>query len=214
MGHRKRSQPRRGSLAYSPRSRAKSMEARIRGWPQVNSDEPRLLAHAGYKAGCVQLVSIDDREHTPSHGKQLVTLGTVIATPPITIVGIRGYSSDPNGRHAEFDSFAKDLPKNVQNILKIKTEGTPVDEAEKRLKHIKEIFAIVTTTPLDVNLEMKKPYIFEVKVEGGGIPKQFAFTKELLGKSVKVDEVFENGTYVDTAAITKGKGWQGVIYRS
>ena len=213
MGHRKRSQPRRGSLAYSPRGRAKSMEARIRGWPQVNSDEPRLLAHAGYKAGCVQLVSIDDREHTPSHGKQLVTLGTVIATPPITIVGIRGYSSDPNGRHAEFDSFAKDLPKNVQNILKIKTEGTSITEAEKRLNKINEIFAIVTTTPLDVNLEMKKPYIFEVKIEGGDISKQFAFTKDLLGKSVKVDEVFESGTYVDTAAITKGKGWQGVIYR-
>ena len=213
MGHRKRSQPRRGSLAYSPRGRAKSMEARIRGWPQIDSEEPRLLAHAGYKAGCVQLVSIDDREHTPSHGKQLVTLGTVIATPPITIVGIRGYSSDPNGRHAEFDSFAKDLPKNVQNILKIKTEGTPVDEAEKRLKKIKEVFAIVTTTPLDVNLEMKKPYIFEVKVEGGDTQKQFAFVKDLLGKSVKVDQVFESGTYVDTAAITKGKGWQGVIYR-
>ena len=213
MGHRKRSQPRRGSLAYSPRGRAKSMEARIRGWPQINSDEPRLLAHAGYKAGCVQLVSIDDREHTPSHGKQLVTLGTVIATPPITIVGIRGYSSDPNGRHAEFDSFAKDLPKNVQNILKIKTEGTPIEEAEKKLKKIKDVFAIVTTTPLDVNLEMKKPYIFEVKVEGGDIAKQFAFVKDLLGKSVKVDEVFESGTYVDTAAISKGKGWQGVIYR-
>ena len=214
MGHRKRSQPRRGSLAYSPRIRAKSMEARVRAWPKVEGDEPRLLAHAGYKAGCVQLVSIDDREHTPSHGKQLVTLGTVIATPPITIVGIRGYSIDTNHtRNAEFDSFAKDLPKNVQNNLKIKTEGTPLDEAEKHLKKIKEIFAIVTTTPVDVNLEMKKPYIFEVKVEGGDIPKQFTFTKELLGKTVKVDEVFESGTYVDTAAITKGKGWQGVIYR-
>ena len=214
MGHRKRSQPRRGSLAYSPRIRAKSMEARVRAWPKINSEEPRLLAHAGYKAGCVQLVSIDDREHTPSHGKQLVTLGTVIATPPITIVGIRGYSVDTNHtRNAEFDSFAKDLPKNVQNNLKIKTEGTPVDEAEKHLRKIKEIFAIVTTTPVDVNLEMKKPYIFEVKVEGGDIPKQFAFTKDLLGKTVKVDQVFESGTYVDTAAITKGKGWQGVIYR-
>ena len=39
MGHRKHGQPRRGSLAYSPRGRAKSMEARIRGWPQVDSDE-------------------------------------------------------------------------------------------------------------------------------------------------------------------------------
>ena len=80
MGHRKRSQPRRGSLAYSPRIRAKSMEARVRAWPKVAGDEPRLLAHAGYKAGCVQIVSIDDREHTPSHGKQLVTLGTVYMT--------------------------------------------------------------------------------------------------------------------------------------
>ena len=35
MGHRKRSQPRRGSLAYSPRIRAKSMEARVRAWPKI-----------------------------------------------------------------------------------------------------------------------------------------------------------------------------------
>ena len=55
---------------------------------------------------------------------------------------------------------------------------------------------------------MKKPYIFEVKVEGGDIPKQFAFTKDLLGKTVKVDQVFESGT-CGSAAITKGKGWQG-----
>ena len=90
MGHRKHGQPRRGSLAYSPRGRAKSMEARIRGWPEVNSDEPRLLAHAGFKPGCVQLGSIDDREHVPNHGKQVVTIGTVIVTPPLVIIGIRG----------------------------------------------------------------------------------------------------------------------------
>ena len=50
MGHRRHSQPRRGSLAYLPRGRAKSMEARIRTWPEDNSDEPKLLAHAGFKA--------------------------------------------------------------------------------------------------------------------------------------------------------------------
>jgi large subunit ribosomal protein L3 len=78
MGHRKRSQPRRGSLAYLPRGRAKSSEARIRTWPKINSEEPKLLAHAGFKAGCVQLVSIDDREKTPNAGKQLVSLGKII----------------------------------------------------------------------------------------------------------------------------------------
>ena len=86
MGHRKHSQPRRGSLAYLPRGRAKSMESRIRKWPHIESDEPKLLAHAGFKAGCVQIVSIDDREKTPNHGKQLVSLGTVIVTPPIVVL--------------------------------------------------------------------------------------------------------------------------------
>jgi len=88
MGHRRHSAPRRGSLAYLPRGRAKSMEARIRAWPKVNSDEPKLLAHAGFKAGCVQIVNIDDREKTPNHGKQLVSLGTVIVTPQSLLLGL------------------------------------------------------------------------------------------------------------------------------
>jgi len=83
MGARKRHSPRRGSLAYSPRIRAKSMEARIRAWPKINSDEPKILAHCGFKAGCVQIVSIDDREKVPNAGKQLVSLGTVLVTPPV-----------------------------------------------------------------------------------------------------------------------------------
>ena len=89
MGHRRHSAPHRGSLAYLPRGRAKSMEARIRAWPKIDSDEPKILGYAGFKAGCVQLVSIDDREKTPNHGKQLVSLGTVIVTPPNLIAGIR-----------------------------------------------------------------------------------------------------------------------------
>ena len=200
-------------MAYSPRGRAKSMEARIRAWPQLNIDEPRLLAHAGFKVGCVQLVSIDDREHVPNHGKQVVTIGTVIATPPLVIIGVRGYAEDVNGKHAIFDVFTKDAPKNVEKLIKIKPEDNDVVEAEKHLKKIKELYAIVSITPRLVGLEQKIPYIFEVGVKGGDVEKQFAFVKDLFGKEVKIDQVFENGTYVDTAAITKGKGWQGVIYR-
>ncbi len=62
-------------------------------------------------------------------------------------------------------------------------------------------------------MNKKKPYIFEVAVKGGDIQKQFAFVKNLLGKEVKIDQVFETGAVVDVAAITKGKGWEGVITR-
>lgn len=212
MGHRKRSQPHRGSLAYLPRGRAKSTEARIRSWPKINSAEPKLLAHAGFKVGCVQLVSIDDREKTPNAGKQLVSLGTVLVTPPLFVLGIRGYKKEITGLEANFDIYAKDLPKHFTKLLKLKTEGSNLEKVEKRLGGIEEIYAIVGITPA-VNLDQKKPYIFEAAVRGGDITKQFNFVKNLLGKEVKIDEVFETGVSVDTAAITKGKGWEGPITR-
>ena len=214
MGARKRHSPRRGSLAYSPRVRAKSMEARIRAWPKLDSEEPKILAHCGFKAGCVQIVSIDDREKVPNAGKQLVSLGTVLVTPPVLILGIRGYSKDHDGLHAEFDVYAEDIPKNIAKEISLKNkQENALDNAEKSLKKIKEIFAIVAISPSAAGLEQKKPYIFEASVSGGDIPKQFAHVKELLGKEIKIDQIFETGASVDVAAITKGKGWQGVLKR-
>ena len=125
MGHRRHSQPRRGSLAYLPRGRAKSMEARIRAWPNPTLEEPHMLAHVGFKAGCIQVVSIDDREKTPNHGKQLVSLGTVLVTPPVTIIGLRGYTKDMYGTHATFDIYAKDTKKHF-NVIKLFLISPPV----------------------------------------------------------------------------------------
>jgi len=213
MGHRKRSQPRKGSLAYLPRGRAKSMEARIRAWPEISSGEPKLLAHAGFKAGCIQIVSIDDREKTPNFGKQLVSLGTVLATPPIFVLGIRGYSKDHDGYRAEFDVYTNDIPKEFSKHLNKKNKDGALEDVEKHLGKIKEIFAIVAVSPHGAELAQKKPYIFEIPVRGGDIPKQFAYVKDILGKTVKIDQVFETGAGVDVASITKGKGWQGVITR-
>jgi large subunit ribosomal protein L3 len=213
MGHRRHSQPRRGSLAYLPRGRAKSMEARIRTWPKSNSEEPKLLGHAGFKAGCIQLVSIDDRDKTPNFGKQLVSLGTVIVTPPMFVLGFRGYSKNYDGLHAVFDIYSKDMPKHFSRILKTKTEGSNVENVEKSLGKINELFVIVGVVPRNAHLEQKKPYVFEIGVDGGDMKKQFAFVKDLLGKEVKINQVFENGVFVDAAAITKGKGWEGPITR-
>ena len=40
-------------------------------------------------------------------------------------------------------------------------------------------------------------------VSGGDIEKQFAHVKELLGKEIKIEQIFETGATVDVAAITK-----------
>lgn len=189
------------------------MEARIRAWPKLDGDEPKILAHCGFKAGCVQIVSIDDREKTPNAGKQLVSLGTVLATPPVLVLGIRGYSKDHDGLHAEFDVYAEDIPKNIAKEIMLKNKKGAMEAAEKSLGKIREVFAIIAVSPRAAGLEQKKPYVFEASVSGGNIQKQFDHVRELLGKEIKVDQIFETGVNVDVAAITKGKGWQGVIQR-
>ena len=129
------------------------------------------------------------------------------------ILGIRGYSKDHDGMHAEFDVYAEDIPKDIAKEITLKNKEGALENAEKRLGRIKEIFAIVAVSPSAAGLEQKKPYIFEASVSGGDIAKQFNHVKELLGKEIKIDQIFETGASVDVAAITKGKGWQGVIQR-
>ena len=206
MGHRKHSQPRRGSLAYLPRGRAKSMEPRIRTWPDIVSEQPKLLGYAGFKVGCIQIVSIDDREKTPNHGKQLVSLGTVVATPPISVIGIRGYYEDIDGAHALFDVYSNDMPKEVSRLFTIKPQEGVLEKAEKLLNRVSELFAVVAVLPNNAGISQKKPYVFEVAVKGGDIKKQFDFLKGLFGKQVKVEDVFELGASVDVASITKEIG--------
>ena len=58
----------------------------------------------------------------------------------------------------------------------------------------------------------KKPYIFEAMQSKAEIFKNnLTHVKESLGKEIKIDQIFETGSTVDVAAITKGKGWQGVM---
>lgn len=233
-------------MAYYPRVRAGSMEARIRGWPAASAvaprqggggsgpargeAEPRLLAHAGFKAGCVQLVTIDDREHTPNAGKQLVVSATVIATPPVFVLGIRGYARDAGGRRAAFDVYAKDIPKEYSKYLPRGVAVPPrgdqrgqgagesgLERAEAMLGGIDDVVAVLAVSPRTAGLEQKRPYVFESAVggggDGGGPAPKFRYLAEILGRHVRVGDVFEAGAGVDVAAITKGKGWQGVVQR-
>ena len=189
------------------------MEPRIRTWPDITSEQPKLLGYAGFKVGCIQIVSIDDREKTPNHGKQLVSLGTVVATPPISVIGIRGYYEDIDGAHALFDVYSNDMPKEVSRLFTLKPKDGTLEKAEKMLNRASELFAIVAVLPNTAGISQKKPYVFEVAVKGGDLKKQFDFLKSLFGKQVKVEEVFELGSSVDVASITKGKGWEGPITR-
>ena len=53
--------PRRGSIGYYPRKRAKKMQGSIRSWPEIEGN-PKLQAFAGYKVGMTHVEFTDYRK--------------------------------------------------------------------------------------------------------------------------------------------------------
>jgi large subunit ribosomal protein L3 len=212
MGHRKYSAPRRGSLAFYPRVRAKSEEARLRNWPELN-DNTSLLGFAGFKAGQIQVMTIDDKEKTPNFGKQLDNSSTVIATPPINILGIRCYRKDLYGEKAFIDAYSKDLPKGLERKFKTKYNDKSFETIESSIELISSFFAIASVFPKKANLSQKKPFVFEIGVSGKDNKTKYEYLKGIIGKEIKISDVFQNGQLIDVSGITRGKGVEGPITR-
>lgn len=213
MGHRKYSAPRRGSIAFRPRARAKSLEARVRTWPQATGEKTALLGYAGFKVGGIHVLTIDDREKTPNFGKHLLNTATVIATPPVKIIGVRGYKKDLYGQHAIFDAYAKDLPKELARLVEVKQADDAVSKAESLLGQTASVMAIVAVMPHSIGLSQKRPFVFELAVSGKDVKSQFEYVKNLLGKEVKASDIFQLGQNIDVFGITRGKGIEGPITR-
>jgi large subunit ribosomal protein L3 len=213
MGHRKYSAPRRGSVAFRPRARARSLEARVRTWPQLAAEKSSLLGFAGFKAGGIHVLTIDDREKTPNFGKQLLNPATVIVTPPIRVIGIRGYKKDLYGQHAIFDVYAKDLPKELSRKFDAKSSDEAFAKAEGMLGNASAIMAIVAVSPNSIGLSQKTPFVFEIAVSGKDAKSQYDYVKSILGREVKASDIFQVGQNIDVFGITRGKGVEGPVTR-
>lgn len=215
MGHRKHSAPRRGSLAYRPRARARRIVPALESFITPQIQKPTILGFAGYKVGCLHLITVDDREKTPNFGKPLFNASTIIATPPVTVYGFRAYIRVNGALQAFCDVYAKAQPKDIERLVKMKVKGLdePISKIEKNLDSIVKFTALVYTRPRDAGLSQKKPFLFEITVGGGTVKERFEYLKSVLGKQIRVSEVFKPGMYVDVAAITKGKGFEGPVTR-
>jgi large subunit ribosomal protein L3 len=213
MGHRKYSAPRRGSVAFRPRARARSLEARVRTWPQMAVEKNSLLGFAGFKVGGIHILTIDDREKTPNFGKQLLNAATVIAVPPIRVIGIRGYKHDLYGQHAIFDVYSKDIPKELSRKFDAKHAEDSFAKAEGMLGNAGAVMAIVAVSPHSIGISQKTPFVFEVAVSGKDAKAQYEYVKRMLGREVKAGDIFQLGQNIDVFGITRGKGVEGPVTR-
>ena len=205
--------PRRGSMAYWPRKRARSIVPRVRRWPKI--DEVKPVGFAGYKVGMLHVIKLDDNPHSPFYKQEIAKAATVIETPPLLVVGVRAYAKTPYGLKALGEVWAEQVPKDLERVFTL-PEKFNREEQMKKINEIREkiseVRLIVAEQPRKAGIHKKKPEVFEIPV--GGEPEaalEYALNK--LGKELRVSEVFSVGDFIDVVSVTKGKGFQGVIKR-
>lgn len=181
----RKGKPRRGSLQFSPRKRAKSAVPRVRRWP----DGDGMLGFTGYKVGMATAMVTTDNSDSPLVGKKQSKAATIIEVPPMVLKGIRVYRKTEHGDEVVGD---------YQDPAKAK-EG---DYARLMLE----------TQPDKAGLPAKKPAVVETGF-GGTLEEAKEFAKDRVGKDVRFSEVFKSGDLVDVIAVTKGKGLQGPVRR-
>jgi large subunit ribosomal protein L3 len=216
MGHRKHHSPKHGSLGYLPRQRAKRLLARIRYWPKIEGDTPRLLGFIGYKAGMTHIFAVEDRKRSPNYGKEIIRSSTVLETPPMLTCAIRAYTRDLYGLQTLTEAWMEKPPEELERVFTLpedfKTEEN-LKKIEENLPDLTKIRVIAITQPKQTSMPKKKPEITEIEVGGGAVQQQFEFAKSLLGKPVTPTEIFKEGQYVDIVGISTGKGFQGPVKR-
>ena len=219
MARRKHSAPRRASLGVRPRKRAAKFIPRVKTWPDIALEEPKPLGFLGYKAGMTHVIMIDDREGTPTYGQEIFVPVTVIETPPMIPVAARFYEATADGFRTLTEVWATP-PEELQitrRIKALKVSEDSVEKARRKLEANKDSIAkvalIMASQPrLAGGLSKKKPDIVEIKV-GGEVEKALNYALDIVGKAIPVTNVFSEGQFIDVIALTKGKGFQGVVKR-
>jgi len=205
--------PRRGSVAHSPRKRAKRETPHIKSWPEGGS-EPKIQGFAGYKAGMTHAFVTDYRPTSTTSGQEVQIPVTVVEVPPMKVAAIRVYKEDPYGMTTSGEVWTNKLDKELRRRLPIPVKGSKPDLDSIAAEDSDEVRIIAYTTPMEVTgIPKKVPEIMEIRIGGGTMAQRIDYAKSLLGKDIPFNEFQVEGSMVDIIAVTKGKGFQGRVKR-
>ncbi len=191
--------PGRGSKAFYPRKRARRIYPRIKSYPKIKETKP--VGFAGYKAGMTHGLIINTNPHSTSKGQQISVPITILECPPISVFGFRIYSKNIH------DIFSENWNKNLDRKLRLKKK-TLEEQFKKIPEKIENISLLVHTNPTF----KKRPEVFEMPL-GGEALHQLNYAKEILGKEIKISDIFKEGDYIDVSAVSTGKGFTGPVKR-
>ncbi len=196
--------PRRGSLQYWPRKRAKHRLARIRFWPNGGKEsKTKPLGFIGYKAGMTHVLAIDNHPKSLTKGESIAIPTTIIDCPPLQVAGAAFYK-DQHKVNSFLSSAEKHLSRRIPLSKKPVKEFPPADTFD-------DVRLLVQTLPHQAS-DTKTPKLLEIAL-GGSKEEKIKYVQSMLGKEILVSDAFDAGNSVDVHGITKGKGFQGTVKR-
>lgn len=202
--------PARGSRSYWHRGRAKRITPRVRSWSPYASPGA-VQGFPVFKAGMAHALVVEDRV-SPLKGQEVVWPITVLEAPAAFVYAITLWEKTPYGLKALGQIDSKNHPKQLsRSMTPSKKEKNAEAEIKKFEGRIVQARLLCCTQPWKIGLK-KTPDVFEVAL-GGNAEEQAKKALELLGKELNAKDVFSDGEFVDAIAVSKGKGWQGVVKR-
>lgn len=196
----KPSRPRHGSMQFWPRKRAAKVLVRIRTWQKSN--ESKLLGFVGYKVAMAHMTGSDVKGKLTDIYSTPVT---IIECPPIKIFSVRFYKNN----QLKTEILAPKLDEEVKRCYPVpKNYSKKIDD----ITDYDSLRVLAYTQTKLTPIGKKKPDIFEVAI-GGSKEDQMKWVKENIEKEIPITSVFKENSQIDVHAVTKGRGYQGVIKR-
>lgn len=233
MSHCKFEHPRHGSLGFLPRKRAARHRGKCKSFARDDPAKPvHLTAFLGYKAGMTHVVRDLERPGAKMHKKEIVEAVTVIETPPIVVVGVVGYVETPRGLRALATVWAQHLSQDLRRrfyknwyrskqkaftkyALKYQHHDQAIQPQLDRIaKYCQVVRVICHTQVRKLKLaSQKKAHVMEIQLNGGSVQDKVNWAKDHFEQMIPVAQVFEQDEMIDTIAVTKGHGFEGVTAR-
>jgi large subunit ribosomal protein L3 len=199
--------PRRGSLQYWPRKRARKENVRIRSWAVGKA--PGLMGFSGYKVGMTHVIAMDNRPTSMMKGQETVVPVTIIECPPLKVFSARFYKKDVYGLAVSGEVLSDKLDKELSRTLILPKK---INKTFDDFKEFDDITILAYTIPKLTGIGKKRPEVLEIAL-GGNKDDKLKFAKDFLGKEITAKDVFKEGQMVDIHAVSKGKGLQGPVKR-
>ena len=201
------SRPRKGSLQFWPRKRARKALPRV-NWSAIPSENSKgLKGFICYKAGMASAYVKDSTEDSMTKGKEIVVPVTILECPTLKIFSVRFYKNKKVAKDILSENLDKELKKKVKipKQNKAKLDDVKIEEYDD--------VAVIAYSQVKKTEIKKTPDLIEIGLTGQDITEKMAWIKENLTKEIAVSDIFEVGKLVDVRGLTKGKGFSGPVKR-